>query len=143
MEAKKEVPIMEVESGDSSTEEAESESPRSVVVQMKKKVEKVHNQVLRIREEESHLGEDFFGGDDENNKNDVVYGGGVGGGGFDERRRRRRVNVVLVSRPILPCSPLSGKNNVKRPYTEPTEINQDHDVQNSIKCTMESFYSST
>ncbi|PPR86914.1 hypothetical protein GOBAR_AA33779 [Gossypium barbadense] len=81
MEAKKEVPIMEVESGDSSTEEAESESPRSVVVQMKKKVEKVHNQVLRIREEESHLGEDFFGGDDENNKNDSVYGGGVGAAG--------------------------------------------------------------
>ena len=109
---------MEVESGESSTEEAEVESPRSVVVQMKKKVERVHSQLLRIREEDSHLGEDFIGGDKEN-KNHVVCKGGVGGGGFHEKRRRR-VNVVLVSRQILPCSPLSGKNNVKRPCTEAT-----------------------
>ena len=118
MEAKKEVPVMDLESGESSTEEAEMESPRSVMVQMKKKVERVHSQVLRIREEDSHLGEDFVGGDKEN-KNGVVCGGGVGGGGYHEKRRRR-VNVVLVSRPILPFSPLSGKNNVKRPCTEAT-----------------------
>ena len=117
MEAKEKVSVMEVDSGESSTEEAEVESPRSVVVapvQMKKKVERVHSQVLRIREEESHLGEDFVGGD-KDNKNDVVFGG------FHENRRRRGgVNVVLVSRPILPWSPLSGKNNVKRPCTEAT-----------------------
>ncbi|XVF14247.1 hypothetical protein REPUB_Repub09cG0041800 [Reevesia pubescens] len=122
MEAKKKVPVMEVESGESSTEEAEMESPRSVVVPLKKKVETVHSQVLRIREEESHLGEDFVGGDKEN-KNDVMCGG------FHENRRRR-VNVVLVSRPILPCSPLSGKNNVKRPCTEANKI--DH-LDQSIK----------
>ncbi|XVF16597.1 hypothetical protein REPUB_Repub10bG0045500 [Reevesia pubescens] len=120
MEAKKEVPIMDVESGESSTEEAELESPRSVVVPLKKKlVEKVHSQVLRIREEESHLGEDFIGGDKEN-KNDAFCGGRVGIGGFHEKTRRR-VSVVLISRPILPCSPLSGKkNNVKMPCSEAT-----------------------
>ncbi|EOY03429.1 hypothetical protein QUC31_017725 [Theobroma cacao] len=121
MELKKEVPeksVMEVESGESSTEEAEpeSESPRSVVMEMKKKVERVHSQILRIREEESHLGEDFVGGD-KKNKNDVVCGGG--GEDFHEKRRRR-VNVLVVSRPVLPCSPLSGKNNVRRPCTETT-----------------------
>lgn len=111
--------VMEVESGESSTEEAEVESPRSVVVPMKKKAERVHSQVLRIREEDSHLGEDFVSCDKEKN-NDVVCGGGASAGGFYEKGRRRRYNVVLVSRPILPCSPLSGKNNVKRPCTEAT-----------------------
>ncbi|XVE68106.1 hypothetical protein DITRI_Ditri09bG0042700 [Diplodiscus trichospermus] len=117
MEAKKEVSVMEVESGESSTEEVEAESPRSVVVQIKKKIERVHSQVLRIREEELHLGEDFVGGGKENN-NDVVCGGNVSGGGGFHEKRRRRFNVVLVSRPILPCSPLSGKNNVKRTCAE-------------------------
>ncbi|XP_021297563.1 uncharacterized protein LOC110426631 isoform X2 [Herrania umbratica] len=124
MESKKEVlekSVMEVDSGESSTEEAEPESPRSVVMEMKKKVERVHSQILRIREEESHLGEDFVGGD-KKNKNDVVCGGG--GEDFHEKRRRL-VNVVVVSRPVLPCSPLSGKNNVRRPWTEATpSINQ-------------------
>ena len=106
---------MEVASGES-TEEAEGESPRSVVVQMTKKVERVHGQILRIREEEWNLGEDFVGGDKEN-KSDVVCGGYCGAGGFHEKRRRR-INFVVVSRPILPCSPLSGKNKVKRPCTE-------------------------
>ncbi|TYG62678.1 hypothetical protein ES288_D07G251000v1 [Gossypium darwinii] len=111
MEAKKEVPVpvMELESEESSTEEAEVESPRSVVVEMKKKVERVHSQVLRIREEESHLGEDLVGRDKEN-ENDVVV---VVRGGFHEKRRRG-VNVVLA------CSPLSGKNNVKTPCGEAT-----------------------
>ncbi|KAG8489606.1 hypothetical protein CXB51_017614 [Gossypium anomalum] len=105
MEAKKDVPVpvIELESEESSTEEAEVESPRSVVVEMKKKVERVHSQVLRIREEESHLGEDLVGRNKEN-ENDVVV---VVRGGFHEKRRRA-VNVVLA------CSPLSGKNNVKR-----------------------------
>ncbi|GMI68464.1 hypothetical protein like AT5G15190 [Hibiscus trionum] len=110
MESKKEVPIMDLESEYSSTEEAEVESPRSVVVEMKKKVERVHNQILKIREEDSHLGEDLIGRDKEN-RNDIAV---VVPGGFHEKRRRR-VNVVLLSRPILPCSPLSGKNNVETP----------------------------
>ncbi|KAH1128999.1 hypothetical protein J1N35_000377 [Gossypium stocksii] len=112
MEAKKEVPVpvMELESEESSTEEAEVESPRSVVVvEMRKKVERVHSQVLRIREEESHLGEDLVGRDKQN-ENDVVV---VVRGGFHEKRRRG-VNVVLA------CSPLSGKNNVKTPCGKAT-----------------------
>ncbi|GMI99224.1 hypothetical protein like AT5G15190 [Hibiscus trionum] len=89
---------MDVVSGESSTEETELESPRSVVLQMKKKVERLvlHTQVLRIREEDSHLG-DAVGGDFSEN----ITG-------------RRRINVVLVSKPILPSSPLSGKNSVKK-----------------------------
>ncbi|KAB2075470.1 hypothetical protein ERO13_A07G205100v2 [Gossypium hirsutum] len=111
MEAKKEVPVpvIELESEESSTEEAEVESPRSVVVEMKKKVERVHSLVLRIREEESHLGEDLVSRDKEN-ENDVVV---VVRGGFYEKRRRG-VNVVLA------CSPLSGKNNVKTPCSKAT-----------------------
>ncbi|KAK8717111.1 hypothetical protein V6N13_044392 [Hibiscus sabdariffa] len=71
MEAKKEVLIMDVESEYSSTEEAEVESPRSVVVEMEKKVGRVHSQILRIREEDSHLGEDLIGRDQQN-QNDIV-----------------------------------------------------------------------
>ncbi|KAK8673592.1 hypothetical protein V6N13_111918 [Hibiscus sabdariffa] len=115
MEAKKEVPVMDMESEYSSTEEAEVESPRSVVVEMEKKVGRVHSQILRIREEDSHLGEDLIGCDKQN-QNDIAV---VVPGGFHEKRRRR-VNVVLLSRPILPCSPLSGKNNVKTPCGKAT-----------------------
>ncbi|KAK8653360.1 hypothetical protein V6N13_127367 [Hibiscus sabdariffa] len=117
MEAKEEVPVMQVESEYSSTEEteAEVESPRSVVVEMKRKAERVHSQILRIREEDSHLGEVLIGRDEEN-ENDVVI---VVRGGFLEQRRRR-VSLVLLSRPILPFSPLSGKNNVKTPSGKAT-----------------------
>ncbi|KAL4351453.1 hypothetical protein GQ457_06G041930 [Hibiscus cannabinus] len=47
-------------------EEAESESPRSVVPQMKKKVERLvlHTQVLRIRDKDSHLEEELIVGSD-------------------------------------------------------------------------------
>ncbi|XVF58251.1 hypothetical protein PTKIN_Ptkin07bG0049500 [Pterospermum kingtungense] len=107
---------MDMERGESSTEEAEVEWPRSVVVQMKKKVERVHSQVLRIREEESQIGEEFVGNVKEINNSDVV----CGGVSHEKRRRPRRVNFVIVSRPILPCSPLSGKNSLKRPCTEAT-----------------------
>ncbi|KAK8644313.1 hypothetical protein V6N13_123623 [Hibiscus sabdariffa] len=108
---------MEVESGDSSTEESELESPRSVVLQMNKKLDRLvlHSQVLRIREEDSFLGEDLVAAD----KNQVDFGGdavgdgGVGGVLGDNNTGRRRVDVVLVSKPILPSSPLSGKNGVE------------------------------
>ncbi|TYH01025.1 hypothetical protein ES288_A09G024300v1 [Gossypium darwinii] len=118
MEPKEELPLTEVESGDSSTEEAELESPRSVVLQMKKKLDRVlHSQVLRIRQEDSHLGQDFIAaGDKAINKNQVVFGGDVngGGGGVFTENTRRRLNLVLVSKPVLPSSPLSGKNSVKK-----------------------------
>ncbi|KAE8675670.1 hypothetical protein F3Y22_tig00111648pilonHSYRG00036 [Hibiscus syriacus] len=95
---------MEVESGESSTEEAELESPRSVVLQVKQKVETLvlHSQVLRIREEDLHLGEDFIVAAD---NNQVVFGADAVGGVLSE---------ILVSKPILPSSPLSGKNRVKK-----------------------------
>ncbi|KAH1092121.1 hypothetical protein J1N35_019378 [Gossypium stocksii] len=118
MEPKEELPVTEVESGDSSTEEAELESPRSVVLQMKKKLDRVlHSQVLRIRQEDSHLGQDFIAaGDKAINKSQVVFGGDVngGGGGVFTENTRRSLNLVLVSKPILPSSPLSGKNSVKK-----------------------------
>ncbi|OMP10133.1 hypothetical protein COLO4_04788 [Corchorus olitorius] len=124
MESQKEVTdkrvIMEVESEDSSTEEMEAESPRSVVavaeIKNYKKAERVHSQVLRIREEDSHLGEDFFGDDKEisnNNKNDGICGG-------FRPRCRVVVSFTRLTRPILPCSPLSGKNNVQSPCTKAT-----------------------
>ncbi|KAE8672407.1 Ribosomal protein S4 [Hibiscus syriacus] len=97
---------MEAESGESSMEEAELESPRSVVVQMKKKAETLvlHSQVLRIREEDSHLGEDFIAA---TNNNQVVLGGDAVGGVMSENNTGpRRVNVILASKPILPSSPL-------------------------------------
>ncbi|GLT56475.1 hypothetical protein SLA2020_295130 [Shorea laevis] len=98
---------LDVESGESSTEEVEVESPRSVVG--KKKLEWVHSQVLRIREEESHLGDDFLRGLEGLSGKDI-FKTAVGRG---SSRKRHRVNVVVLSRPILPCSPLSGKNTVK------------------------------
>ncbi|GLU11100.1 hypothetical protein SLE2022_278690 [Rubroshorea leprosula] len=94
---------LDAESGESSTEEVEVESPRSVVV--KKKLEWVHSQVLRIREEESYLGEDLLGGLEGLSGKDIIKTA-VGRGSSP---KRHRVNVVVLSRPILPCSPLSGK----------------------------------
>ncbi|KAI3452318.1 hypothetical protein Pfo_008983 [Paulownia fortunei] len=70
-----------------SAEEVESRPPRSVakmvVEKWKGRSYKVHahSQILRIRAEDSHLGEDKIGA----------------------------AHFMLFSRPILPASPLSGK----------------------------------
>ncbi|KAL5582320.1 hypothetical protein UlMin_014762 [Ulmus minor] len=80
------------ESGGSSEE---MDSPRSVERWRRKKAY-VHSQILRIREEDSHLGEDI------SERLDAK-----------ENRVASSLDVFLFSRPILPCSPLSGKTAVK------------------------------
>ncbi|KAJ0099152.1 hypothetical protein Patl1_22186 [Pistacia atlantica] len=92
---------VEQESGGSSTEEVE-ESPRSVAMFRRY----VHNQVLRVKEEELLLREDIDGEGCCLNTN------------IKDRKKidscfhERQVKFVVFSRPtttILPCSPLSGK----------------------------------
>ncbi|KAF7130632.1 hypothetical protein RHSIM_Rhsim10G0040300 [Rhododendron simsii] len=66
----------------------EAESPRSVARIRRwaaKKIAHVHSQILRIREEDSHIGEDLGEG------------------------CPHMVDVVIFSKPILPASPLSGR----------------------------------
>ncbi|KAJ4908328.1 hypothetical protein Rs2_11986 [Raphanus sativus] len=86
----------EVETESSGSSEAETESPRSVghwgaaPVTEKTAKERVHSQVLKIREEDL-----------------CVL--------FEDRAANRRyvhphrLSLVMISRPNLPCSPLSGK----------------------------------
>lgn len=82
------------ESGGSSTEEVELESPKSVANFGRKKLGGfVHSQVLRVKEEEFLLREDI---DSDRKKSDCY--------------QERHVNVVVFARPFLPCSPLSGKS---------------------------------
>ncbi|CAN8236348.1 unnamed protein product [Cochlearia groenlandica] len=79
---------VETESGGSS--EAETESPRSVVRWISSPItettktttakERIHNQILKIKEE------------------DLSF-----------LHQPRRLNLLIISRPNLPCSPLSGK----------------------------------
>ncbi|CAI0388534.1 unnamed protein product [Linum tenue] len=80
----------------------------------------VHSQVLRIREEDSHVGQDFL---------DVLKGSGSGSGaGVDNSNYNLMIKnmvaaaasspvmndgvVVLLMRPMLPSSPLSRKTTV-------------------------------
>ncbi|KAJ9152560.1 hypothetical protein P3X46_026116 [Hevea brasiliensis] len=69
----------------------------------------VHSQVLRIRKEELHLGEDI--GEGLNAKDKVINAS------FGQNTQLRRmasvVDLVFFSRPILPCSPLSRKTTVR------------------------------
>ncbi|KAF5749002.1 hypothetical protein HS088_TW04G00963 [Tripterygium wilfordii] len=90
----------------------EVESPKSVA--MRGRRGKVHSQVLKIREEELHLGEDIGEG---------LYGkDGIGAvirdcidynHHYNRSVRRPALDVVSLSRPILPSSPLSGKTPVR------------------------------
>ncbi|GAV72342.1 hypothetical protein CFOL_v3_15830 [Cephalotus follicularis] len=86
----------ETESTTSSMEEEENESPKSVQSWGRKRkeevVKKLHNQVLKIREEDSNIGQDI-------GEKDKVHGGYT----------TNPVDLVFFTRPILPCSPLSGK----------------------------------
>ncbi|PSS35153.1 Integrin beta-like protein [Actinidia chinensis var. chinensis] len=68
----------------------------------------VHSQVLRIREEDSHLGEDIGASLSAKTKISAA----------DNHRRDRdpvicssHMDFVVFSRPILPPSPLGGKMN--------------------------------
>lgn len=85
-------PETDQESGGSSEE---MESPKSVGQWRRKKAAYVHSQILRIREEDSHLGDDF-------GESLIVANGVIS-----------PLDVVIFARPILPCSPLGGKTAVK------------------------------
>ncbi|KAF3444780.1 hypothetical protein FNV43_RR14473 [Rhamnella rubrinervis] len=86
-------PETDQESGASSEE---MESPKSVGQWRRKKVDYVHNQILRIREEDSHLGDDFA-------ESLICAKDKVA------NRVISPLGVVIFTRPILPCSPLGGK----------------------------------
>ncbi|CAK9162895.1 unnamed protein product [Ilex paraguariensis] len=60
----------------------------------------VHSQILRIREEDSHLGEDV--GECLGAKDKLAV-----------HHVESRVDYMLFSRPILPASPLGGKTTIK------------------------------
>ncbi|WCJ20783.1 hypothetical protein M5689_002990 [Euphorbia peplus] len=83
---------------ESGSEEYSGESPRSVGKWRVNKLGVVHNQVLKIMEEDSHLGEDII-------KDNIING--------QIRFVSSAVDVMLSSRLILPSSPLSGKTPVK------------------------------
>ncbi|XP_030513213.2 uncharacterized protein LOC115727187 [Rhodamnia argentea] len=90
----------DTESGGSSEE---MESPRSLAGKWMRRAEKklacLHSQVLRIREEDLHLGEDI--GEGLSSKDKVSSSATVAAASRDD--------IVVLSRSILPCSPLSGK----------------------------------
>ncbi|KAI5558841.1 hypothetical protein BDE02_17G068400 [Populus trichocarpa] len=76
---------------------------------IKKKIGFVHSQVLRIREEDSHLGEERLSAAKEMIRKALI-------GKLEESfgvPPHAAMEVVFFSRPILPCSPLSGKTTVK------------------------------
>lgn len=89
---------------ESSGSSEDMESPRSVSKVRKWPVNnlsvRVHSQILKIREEDSHLGEDVVGEYCLISARDNVAGHGD-------------VAVVLFSRPTLPASPLGGKAAIK------------------------------
>ncbi|XP_052191217.1 uncharacterized protein LOC127800565 [Diospyros lotus] len=85
------------------------ESPRSVAKFRRwtpKKTAYVHSQVLRIREEDLHLGEDIEARVSAKNKLSSVHGGHH----HHPHLVALHVNATLFSRPILPASPLRGKS---------------------------------
>lgn len=108
----------EIETDQESTGSSEDvESPRSVVAKMKKWPNSlanknvnlyVHSQILRIREEDSHIGEDIA-------ENLSTIGAAMNNNKFasdesDDDHRYHHVDVwIFLQRPILPASPLSGK----------------------------------
>ncbi|CAK7323026.1 unnamed protein product [Dovyalis caffra] len=70
-----------------------------------------HSQVLRIREEDSHLGEERLSAAKEMIRKALI-------GNLEESfgvapHAAAAVDVIFLSRPILPCSPLSGKTTIK------------------------------
>jgi hypothetical protein len=80
--------------------EETEESPKSVG----KWGKYVHSQILRIREEDLHLGEDFSLGVKENGHLSVLHHHHHHHDHVDAQ-----MDVVILSKPILPNSPLSRK----------------------------------
>ncbi|KAG8634297.1 uncharacterized protein LOC110607994 [Manihot esculenta] len=107
----KECTEVEMDRESAGSSEENEESPKSVGKWGRNisNVAFVHSQVLRIREEDSHIGEDIAEG--LSTKDKVINAG------FGQNTQLRRVastvDVVFFSKPILPCSPLSGKTTVK------------------------------
>lgn len=87
--------VEEVETESSGSSEAETESPRSVGrwITAATAKDRVHSQVLKIREEDLCV----LVEDKATNPEDRRY------------LRPRRLSLFLISRPNMPCSPLSGK----------------------------------
>lgn len=99
----------------------ETESPKSVakVADWRKKLAYVHYQIRRIREEDLHLGEDIGEGFNAKEKMNSIGDWCDVGHQCNHHhnpphsyhnRVSSQMNVVIFSRPILPSSPLSGKN---------------------------------
>ncbi|OVA09044.1 hypothetical protein BVC80_9097g115 [Macleaya cordata] len=87
------------ESASEGSSSEEFESPKSVDEHGNFRF--VHHQVRRIREEDSHLGEDIGEGlNTKENKLAVI-------------QLSSNVGALIWSRPILPSSPLSGKTAIK------------------------------
>lgn len=98
----------------------ETESPKSVakVADWRKKLAYVHYQIRRIREEDLHLREDIGEGFNAKEKitsiedwcdvrvNNPPHS-------LHNHRVSSQMNVVIFSRPILPSSPLGGKNTFR------------------------------
>ncbi|KAF5725365.1 hypothetical protein HS088_TW23G00086 [Tripterygium wilfordii] len=91
----------DMESGGSSEE---VESPKSVAIRGRRRG-KVRSQVVKIIEEDSHLGEDIREGLSAKDR--------IGAGFCNDNRSVRRpvLDFVILSRPILPSSPLGGKTS--------------------------------
>lgn len=111
---------METDQESSGSSEDMESSPRSVVAKILRKywpvnnknitnnnngddsTVYVHSQILRIREEDSHIGED------------MAETTSLTSCGHHHHHRHDVIDMWIIShRPILPASPLSGKNNVK------------------------------
>uniref|UniRef100_A0A5B7BJ16 Uncharacterized protein n=1 Tax=Davidia involucrata TaxID=16924 RepID=A0A5B7BJ16_DAVIN len=96
--------FMELETDQESIGSSEDmESPRSIAKVGQwttRKIANVHSQILRIREEDSHLGEDIGEGLSAKDK-------------LADHHVAPHMDVMLVSRPILPASPLGGKTVIK------------------------------
>lgn len=110
----------EVETDQESVESSDdTESPRSVakIADWRKKLVYVHYQIRRIREEDSHLGEDIGEGINAKEKiNSIGDWCDIGHHNPHSHPYHNRVNpqmnVYIISRPILPSSPLSRKNTI-------------------------------
>ncbi|OWM69752.1 uncharacterized protein LOC116194205 [Punica granatum] len=100
----------DTESGGSSTEEGES--PRSVTMWRRRKAAAatatatagaLHSQVLKVMEEDLHLGDDAVG------FSGREYDSGKSANGKNDCVSYPFHQILILSRPGLPCSPLSGK----------------------------------
>jgi hypothetical protein len=102
-------PGLGVESGDLAGKVSKDERKLEETEESPKSVGKwgkyVHSQILRIREEDSHLGEDFSLSVKENGHLSVLYHHHH----HHDHVDAAPMDVLIFSKPILPNSPLSRK----------------------------------